>query len=332
MELHKLLNKQKPNKKQIYLFHGNNSFLSYREAQQELESAEKKLKEQEKPFETLIFDATTAEADKIVAEIETPSLFQTHKLILVKRMLESKDKDKLTEMLLEITDSENLNPNVNLYIWENKKLRSNMRIVKAVKNDFSIYESPKLNKRSFKTWAKKELRSENIKINRSAIHLLSERVNYDAERLTRELSKIKLLGKNKIVDEDIEKVCPDTLEHTIWDLIDHINKGQQDQAGRKLDLIIQQGKDPFYILFMLVRNFRIILLSKILLEKNLSSSQIASKIKAPPFTINKIKRLAQKVPMARLKTTYEKLNNIDYLGKTGQIDVELALNILLSVI
>lgn len=316
----------------IRLFHGKNRFLSYNEVHKQLENLEKEYEKSNKSYEIRVIDASTADANQIINEIETPDLLLNRKIILLKRPYSSQDSDQLIDFITLKAESSSKDDLNDLLIWEDQKLRSNSKLVKIFKKKDLLYESPEFNKRTFQTWAKETLSESEIDISNPAVHLLSERVNYEPERLVREISKLQLIKTDEISEEDIEKTCPDTLEHSIWELIDSINDGDSRSAGKTLNLVLNQGNDPFYVLLMIARNLRITLLAKYLLERGQSPTDIAKRIKTPPFTINKIRRTAQDTSYAKIKTIYEKLNNIDYSGKTGQLDVELALNILLSVI
>lgn len=316
----------------IRLFHGKNTFLSYRMVHSLISELKDKYSSQSTTYDVSIFDTSATSIDQIINEIETPGLFVSQKIILLKRVSQNSDADQLKEFLMELVEQDPKSIPSDIIIWEDQKIRTNTRLAKAFSKNKALIEGPDLNKRTFLTWAKKALNESNVQISPNAIHLLSERVNYNPERLTQETAKIKLLGEREITEEDIERVCPDTLEHSIWELIDAINSGNNKESGKKLNMIIRQGNDPFFVLFMIARNLRMILLTKILLNKNYNTAQIARKIKAHPFTINKMKRTAQSIQFSRIKKIYEKLCSIDYSGKTGQLDVELALNILLSVI
>lgn len=283
-------------------------------------------------FNVRIFETSTTPIDKIINEIETQGLFVSHKIILLKRVSQNPDSDQLKEFLIELSTRDTSNLPADIIIWEDQKVRANTRLAKAFAKNKALIEGPDLNKRTFLTWAKNSLKENDLQISHNATHLLSERVNYNPERLTQEQSKLKLLGDREITEDDIEHICPDTLEHSIWDLIDSINNGNNKESNKQLNMIIRQGNDPFFVLFMIARNLRMTLLTKILLKKNYNTVQIARKIKAPPFTINKMKHTARSITYSKLKKIYEKLTSIDYSGKTGQLDVELALNILLSVI
>lgn len=303
-----------------------------------LENRKKQLSENGITFEVFTIDASTNSAESIFTQLDTPSFFSNHKIIFIKRVTENKDKESLIESITEYATVERENAPVDLIVWEAIKLPKNLRFMKKLSAHNAIVESPELddpqkpNKRLFKSWAGETVRSSGIKMSSDTVFLLSERANYNTESFTREISKLSLLGKKIITEEDIETYCPDTLEHTIWQLIDAINENDASNAETHLDSVLRQGNDPHFLLVMLARNIRLILLTKVLSEQNLNVYQIAKKIKAPPFTIASIQRKAKDMPLERIATLYDKLANIDYSEKTGQLDISLALHILISVI
>ena len=314
----------------IKLFHGKSTFLSKNSADEEALQIQSSRDKDGTPFEYKVYDASNTSIETIIAEIETPSLFSRHKILYIKRPTQNDSKEELFECLGGLFDRSD--DETDIILWEDSKLRSNLTILKPFRENNAIEESPDFNKRSFRTWAADSLSENKLSVTHDGVFLLSERTNYDPERFTQEVSKIRLLGKNTITEEDIEELCPDTLENTIWELIDSINEGSIRIAGRKLDRLLRQGNDPFYVLLMIARNIRIMLLVKKMSERGASTGDIARKIKAPPFTISAIREKAEATSYERIALLYEKLSNIDYSGKTGQLDVALALNILLSVI
>ncbi len=315
----------------IALLHGKNTFLINQKASELRKKLQEELEKKKENYDTVRIDAASTDCNKIINEIETPSLFSPHKIITLKRPSTNPDWDKFQEYLIELAPKSKSLSN-DLIVIEAKKLRSNSRLAKAFKKTGEVWASPEFNKRSFPKWAREQIAEADVKMDSQTVHLLSERVNYEPERLTREITKLSLLNKDAITEEDIAKVCPDTLEHSIWQLMDSINDGDVSQSERILSLMLRQGHEPFYILIMIARNLRITLLTKVLSGKGYSTREIASKLRVPPFTLHTTKKVARKTSINKIKTLYEKINNIDYSGKTGQLDVELALHILLSVI
>ncbi|MFH1547493.1 MAG: DNA polymerase III subunit delta [bacterium] len=314
----------------IFLFHGKNNYLSFKEAKSLLEKIIEKRSKQDKSIETISIDASISPFEQIVNEVETPSFFNNHKVIFLKRPSENNEKEKMSNWILDMVKNKNQRKGIDIVIWENKKVRSNSKLIKEMgKNS---WESPELKPRSFTRWARDEVKRKNINIENNALDLLSQRVNYEPERFHHELDKIKLLGKKKTTEKDIEKISPDTLEKSVWDFVDSLNSNKKGKSSELLNELLQQGNDPYYLLSMISRNIRILLLTKLLDEKGLDSSDIAKEIGTHPFVISKIKSKAKNMDIKRIKKIYEKLASIDYTTKTGQIDIELALNLLISVI
>lgn len=316
----------------VTLFHGKNPYLSLIMAHRQFDDRKQQLIDNSITYETFTLDASTTPAESIMNEIETPSFFSQHKLIFIKRPSQSSEKETLHRCILEHAQPQRDGEGLDLILWEDSKLAKNLKFIKKLSETKSIVESPELNKRTFRTWAQKESLAEGLHMSSDTLFLLSERTNYNPESFHREIGKLKLTGKDVITEEDIELYCPDTLEHTVWQLIDAVNAGDTVTAEKHLESTLRQGNDPHYLLLMLSRNLRLTLLTKLLLNQGCNTYDIARKIKAPPFTIAAIQSNARSMDLKRISTLYEKLTNIDYSEKTGQLDISLALHILLSVI
>lgn len=314
----------------LALYHGKNTFLSKQKADAAVNRIKQSLLEHTVSFDFKIIDASVAQASTIIDEIQTPPMLTPHKVLLIKRLTQNPRKEFLIETIMH--ELEHPGETLDLIIWEDSKLPANLKFVKALKKFKAIDESVPMNKWAFRKWAQESAQSRGLSLPADAAHLLADRMNYDPERLIHELSKLKLTGKDRLSEHDIEQLCPDTLEHSIWELIDMINSGNPEKAEHILDRILQQGNDPQFVLLMIARNVRIILLTKLLQEQGATVSDIARKIKTPPFTISSIRSNAREMSIQRLTRMYDKLSNIDYSAKTGQLDIALALNILLSVI
>jgi DNA polymerase III delta subunit len=316
----------------VKLFHGKTAYLSMGLAKRYLDTRVDELRQLNTTFDLITIDASATAVETILNHIETPSLFFSHKIIFLKRPSQNKEKELLFQCILQHAAADHRDEGLDLVLWEDSRLPSNLRFMKALANTKGIVESPDLNKRTFRTWAKEEISSAGLQMSSDALFLLSERANYNPESFVGEVSKLSLIGKNTIAEEDIEQYCPDTLEHTVWQLIDAVNDNDSVSAEKHLESILRHGNDPHYLLLMLSRNVRLIFLTKMLLEQNNNIYQIAKKIKAPPFTIASIQKKARDMSIDRIATLYDKLTNIDYSEKTGQLDISLALHILISVI
>jgi len=313
------------------LFHGKEGFLSYREAKRYLA----RIREQFPQYAFTAVDCETSNTDQIVQTYKTVDMFSSGKIVFLNRLSENKAKEAILEDIkASIIDSPS--DLIILIIWEDQKIASNTKFFKAFnQSKDTIYESPELNKRTFITWATEEIKNEDIKIDKSIIYELARRADYQVERFINEIEKLKLADSDKIDLDFIKNTTQDTYENTIWNLIDKLNSTDKNDKGesvKMLESLMKSNVDPIFIHAMITRNIRQLLLVKYLLSHDKESKEIASLLRIPPFTVPQLIHKAQDIPFKKLTLIYEKLSNLDYEMKIGNIDSKLGLTLLLSLL
>lgn len=301
------------------LFIGNETYISLKNAKL---IANKILHENNSEY--ISIDGEKTESSKIVDLFTSQSLFNTSRVIFIKRLYKNKDKDDLIPSLLvhlekEITD--------NIILWEDQKVSSITRYVKFFKSRNQLEEYNKLNKPSLLKYAKQLCTEYGLNIDNSLINTICTYSNYNPERLENSIKKLKLLSMdNTISKEDIDKIVEDTLEEDIWKLLDEMNS-PQGKPLYILEKIFNQGIDSKYILPMIARNLRLVTLTKYLITQGTQFQQIASLLKIPPFTVRPLVEASNKYNWDKIKNKYEKLCNLDYEIKIGKIDPKLGLTL-----
>lgn len=305
------------------LYHGNSPFLSLEALNTKLEH----LKATNPLVEISFLEAETSDPNKIVDEILSQSLFSSTRIFIIKRIYRNKKKELFLEKILNLIE-QNTSKDIVLF-WEDQKIKSNTKYYKFFLKGNNIEEQDALNKRTFIPWAKARIAKSELKIEANALKELSERTNYDPERLNMEIEKFRLNDEKKSISiDDVESLTTDTLERDIWSLIDAINESDTVKSMNILENLNKQSVDPNYIISMLARNLRLITLTKFLLEKDSSSREIASALKVPPFLVPNLIKGAKKYSTERLVTIFTKLSNLDFQIKTGQIDGVLGLTLI----
>lgn len=305
------------------MYHGNSPFLSLEALNTKLEH----LKATNPLVEISFLEAETSDPNKIVDEILSQSLFSSTRIFIIKRIYRNKKKELFLEKILNLIE-QNTSKDIVLF-WEDQKIKSNTKYYKFFLKGNNIEEQDALNKRTFIPWAKARIAKSELKIEANALKELSERTNYDPERLNMEIEKFRLNDEKKSISiDDVESLTTDTLERDIWSLIDAINESDTVKSMNILENLNKQSVDPNYIISMLARNLRLITLTKFLLEKDSSSREIASALKVPPFLVPNLIKGAKKYSTERLVTIFTKLSNLDFQIKTGQIDGVLGLTLI----
>jgi DNA polymerase III subunit delta len=305
------------------LYIGNETYLSLNHAHRMV----KKLCDEKAP-DYILIDGEKTDKSQIIDTLSSSSLFSTNRVIFLKRLYKNKDRSILIEFLLEHLNKDFTD---DIVIWEDQKVSSITKYVKYFKSKNLLEEYNKINKPTFSKYVKTRFTESNLEACPSVTNLLVSYSNYDLQRFENTLEKIKLLKSNIITENIINEVVENTLEEDIWKLLDEINK-EEGKPLRILEKILQQEKDPYYIFPMIVRNLRLITLTKYLLEKSLNYRDIASKLKIPPFTVKPLVGATNKYNWEEIRNKYEKLCNLDYEIKVGRIEPKLGLTLFCTTI
>jgi len=306
------------------LYIGNETYLSLKKAQAQVRELLK-----DGNLEYVLIDAEKTESSKIIDTLSSQSLFALPRVIFLKRLYRNKGRENLIPFVLEYLGKDS---NDSVIIWEDQKISSITKYVKFFKSKNSLEENNKLTKPSFLKYIKELSEEYGLEIENSLISTLAQYSNFDTQRVENNIKKIKLLNiEGTVKREDIETTIQNTLEEDIWKLLDEMNI----KEGKPLNIlenIFTQQVDPKYIFPMIARNIRLITLTKYLMEKNSSYSEIASTLKIPPFTIKPLIEASNKYDWEKILNKYEKLCNLDYEIKTGRIDPKLGLTLFCTTI
>lgn len=307
------------------LFHGKNSYLSRREA----DVAYNSLIKDYSGYSLHILNGEILEPEEIVRTYQTSDMFGGGKILYIKRLYKNKQKAELVENIIEYLGQNP--PDTHIIIWEDQKIPSNTKYFKFFRSAGSEKEAQDLNKRTFISWGKDEARRFEVSVANDLIYLLAENANYDPERYSNLIQKLKLKQKEKLSKEDVEDVSVTTYEYDIWKLLDAINGKPGPNSFEILDRLLMQKVEPLFILTMLTRNIRQMILIKDMLSLGFDSKKIASTLKIPPFTLPGLISSAERSTFQRLTQIYQKLYNLDYEIKTGNIDPEIGLTLVLTI-
>lgn len=309
------------------LYHGSSHFLSLEATHEQIDS----IKSKKEGLEVLTINADTLDSQSILDALTSQNLFVSERILFIKRLYRNKKKEELIPAITKIL--ENSTSKDTVIIWEDQKIKSNTKYYKFFGKDKKVEGFDELNKRTFFTWLREELKKQGMRMEAVATKEIAERTNYDPERCANELKKLKLMvDDNEIKKEDVEKLITNTLERDIWGLIESINEGDTKKSTRILEKLLSQAVDVNFIISMIARNLRLITLTKFLVNEGKSSSEIASILKIIPFTVPSLIRASKDYSEKKIIYLYTKLSNLDYQIKRGLIEPKLGITLLSSVL
>jgi DNA polymerase-3 subunit delta len=232
--------------------------------------------------------------------------------------------------LVVIRDAQKLNPSVRekiieylkspsqtscLVLWTPKIDLRKKFYTTIEKQGKSVIFYP-LRNRELSLWIKNYLSQRKKKISTPALNLLIERVGNNLGEMIGELEKLLIyIGKrNEINLEDVESLVGAVKSHTIFELTDAVGKKKEKEALGILSRMMDEGTSATEILYMIVRQFRLLLRTKALLEKKLSLAKISQALVQRPFVVKNLISQSKNFSLEKL---------IENFGNLLQAEVEI---------
>ncbi len=181
-------------------------------------------------------------------------------------------------------------------------------------------------------WIRARAKADKGEITPEAAQALAE-VEDDPRALGNEI--IKLLTyvnfARPVALEDVQTLTPAGGEAIIWDMVDAIGQRRGPVAQRELHKLLESA-EPLYILSMIVRQYRLLLLAREMLGDWASEVDIAAALKLSAYPAGKICAQARHFNLGDLEQIYRRLLEYDVEIKTGRIEAGAALDTLVGAL
>ncbi|MFC1947037.1 DNA polymerase III subunit delta, partial [Chloroflexota bacterium] len=198
---------------------------------------------------------------------------------------------------------------------------------KATTRSFALPRDAKL-----REWVQKRVKDERGEISIQAVHLLTRLVGSNLWIMASEIEKLLLYTNGrKIEEDDIQAVVGYNQQATVFNMVDAILEFKAEQAEKMLEHLFLNGAAPVYLLFMIARQVQLIVRVKELSRKKATNREMQGKLgMSSEWILKKTLEQASRYSLSRLKDVYRRLLDTDISIKTGKMDPELALNILVA--
>ena len=266
--------------------------------------------------------------DKIKERIESVSMFDEKKLIVLENALNNK-----------IFSDEFLK-----YIKKNK-LKDNQEVVVVIYHGDKLSNAPFLRQSSmfeeFKpllgndliNWLKKKADENKADIDQISLRKLTDYIGNDLWQLNNELNKlISYKGGEKINESDIDLLIKSKVDTDIFKTLDALAKRDRKTAFRLLHEHLEKGENEIYLFSMFIYQIRVLLKLKDLIEKGAPFYNLPKLSGLHPFVIKKSSEQLNNFGLDQLKKIYQYLLNIELGLKKGRLDASAALDLLVAEI
>lgn len=124
--------------------------------------------------------------------------------------------------------------------------------------------------------------------------------------------------------EDVELLTEDYGQGNIFAMVDALGSMDGRAAMGALERLLEQ-QEPAYVFGMIVRQFRLLLLTREVIDGGGGKEQVMRELKMHPYVADKLLIQARRFSLPDLEAEYHRLLDLDEAIKTGQMPGDLAL-------
>lgn len=307
--------------KNVYLLYGTEDYLK--------QQYKRKLKQAlSKPDDTM--NVTCREGAHInplelIDLAETMPFFADYRLIVVEDsgFFES-SCDELASYLPEL-------PSSTVMLFVESKIDKRSKMYKAASKSGSAIEFGEQKEPLLTRWILGRMKKENKKITQSVLQLFLSKTGTDMNIIDKELEKLLCYTLHKEVIEaaDVEAICTEQVSNRIFDMVNAIGKRDQKQALSLYYDLLSLKEPPMRILYLISRQFRILLDLKSMNQKGLDAKTMASKASIPPFAVRRSLDQAASFSEKELRQALNDGAELETAIKTGKMTDQIAAELLI---
>lgn len=260
---------------------------------------------------------------------EVIDLAETLPFFAQRRLIVFEDTGFFKSAGAELADYIKDMPETTYFIFVENEVDKRSKLYKAVKAKGHIVELATQDEGTLKRWIQGIVRREKKQISDSVILYFLNKVGTDMENIQRELEKVfcYALDRQEITREDIDAVCVTQITNHIFDMVNAVaDKNQRRALDLYYDLLALK-EPPMRILFLMIRQYRILFQVKGLSGQGYGKKEIASKAGLHPFAAGKYMDQAKKFRMSELRAVMEDGADIEQRVKTGLLTDNLAVEL-----
>lgn len=261
------------------------------------------------------------ETEKAEDAIKSGSLFGDVKLIILKNAFSGKATPGRIGELIKAQNLLKEKDTVLLFIenQEGKELAKNKNLFNLLTGkDLMLRNIEYLEGENLTKWIKNEFVLRKCSIEPDAIKELVTIIGNESWAIVNEIDKLCNFKINSVVKrEDVALLSFKKVDLNIFDFVDAIAGNNKSRAYEILFKEIQNGRDPYYLLTMIIYGFRNLLSVRDLADRGMSLDAIVKKARLHPFVVRKAYQSVGKFRLAELKSVYGRLLDMDTRSKEG---------------
>lgn len=270
------------------------------------------------------FEGKGVDVSKVISTAETMPFFSEKRLILIENSGLFKAQSDMADYMKSIPETTHI-------IFVETEIDKRNRLFKAVKDVGTISEMSGLDEANLKLWVTSILDKDKKRITSDTILYFLSKTGTDMENIQNEVEKLICysIDRDVITIEDIDAVCTTQITGKIFLMIDAIGGRKQEKALELYYDLLALKEKPMSILFLITRQFNILIQVKDLVGLGYNNSVISQKTGLMPFTIGKYVSQSKNFTMDTLKQALLSCAEFEEQIKTGRLIDKIGVELLI---
>lgn len=271
------------------------------------------------------FQGKDTDTGEIIDLAETLPFLAPRRVIIVEDSgLFKKGGEALAEYLKRAADAA-------YFVFIEEEVDKRSRLYKAVKETGRITEFSVQDENTLCRWIAGMAAREKKGITEHSIRYFLEKTGTDMANIRMELEKLfcYTADRNTITEEDIDKICTRKVSNQIFDMISALAEKKQKKALALYYDLLALKEPPMRILFLIGRQFNLLMQVKECRKKGYDNRTIAGKTGLRDFLVGKYAAQASRFPTDGLKKAVNACVETEEKVKTGRINDVLGVELLI---
>ena len=217
-------------------------------------------------------------------------------------------------------------------VFQDGQLRRDNPLLAQIAPAAEVRQFTPLSGSDLDSWVRARVDQAGISMAPDAVRRLIELVGGDLWILSGELEKLGLYAEQQTVDRNmVDLLVTQAREANIFRAVDAILDGRTSMAMQLIADLRQHGQEVSYIITMLARQLRLLLLAQELRSERLSTSALAKRLGlTAEFAARRTQEQAARYQPAQIAIMYRRLLETDLAIKRGHLGQGVALETLVA--
>jgi DNA polymerase-3 subunit delta len=272
------------------------------------------------------YEGKAADPKEMISVAETLPFFAEYRCLLVENsgFLKHTNEEKAA-YIKQI-------PEYAVLIFVEDEVDKRGKLFKQVKDHGYAAEMTRQSDGKLVTWILGRLKMEGKKITEQTMKQFLSRTGNDMDYISNELDKLiaYTMHRDVITEADVEAVCPAQIQGKIFDMVGAIGDRNTKRALALYSDLLALHEPPMRILFLISRQFHLLLRVKELTKQGCGSDVIADQTGLQRFLIGKYTAQASRSEKAFLAEALQACVEVEEAVKTGRLEDQLGVELLIG--